>query len=283
MNPFVYHIVSGHSFFTGAAFLLIALSLTKFSNGVAKRIIIALSVLGPALILLSAAAIPYWCYAIWGLSGVALIASRFFPKLQTYCVSFFIAATLGAVSLEIPYHIYWGVDSAESNKVTVVADSVTAGMGDNDKANRWPNQIQEDYGLIVQDLSHPGETAASAKKHVESNTIDSSIVIIEIGGNDLLGSTTIQGFDESLDALLKSLRKENRQLIMFELPLPPMMNEFGRIQRRLAWKYDVRLVPKRELLAVLAPKENTLDTIHLTQAGHDKMANIVWRLIRDVY
>ena len=41
----------------------------------------------------------------------------------------------------------------------------------------------------------------------------------------------------------------------------------------------VSLVPKRVLLSILAAKDSTLDTIHLTQAGHHRMAACVWQLV----
>ena len=70
---------------------------------------------------------------------------------------------------------------------------------------------------------------------------------------------------------------------MFELPLPPFYHEFGRIQRSLARKYGVALIPKRVLLSVLAGSDSTVDTIHLTQAGQRRMAASVWRLLSGAY
>lgn len=70
---------------------------------------------------------------------------------------------------------------------------------------------------------------------------------------------------------------------MFELPLPPFCNEFGRVQRRLAAKHGVTLIPKRVFATVLAGEEATLDSIHLSRAGHERMAEVVWGLIRGAY
>ncbi len=70
---------------------------------------------------------------------------------------------------------------------------------------------------------------------------------------------------------------------MFELPLPPFRHEFGRVQRALARKYHVALIPKRVLLSVLAGSDSTVDTIHLTQAGQRRMATRVWRLLSGAF
>jgi len=106
---------------------------------------------------------------------------------------------------------------------------------------------------------------------------------VAIGGNDVLGATTTAQFEQSLDALLIELEAPNRQLVMLELPLPPFYHEYGRIQRTLAKNHNVALVPKRVLLSIIAGSESTLDSIHLSQAGHQKMANVVWGFLKSDY
>ncbi len=107
--------------------------------------------------------------------------------------------------------------------------------------------------------------------------------MIEIGGNDLLGSTSSAQFARDLDALLDHVSSPKRQVMMLELPLPPFNHEYGRIQRSLAGKHNVSLVPKRVFLSILAGNDSTLDTIHLSQAGHQQMAACVWRLVGSAF
>jgi acyl-CoA thioesterase-1 len=66
---------------------------------------------------------------------------------------------------------------------------------------------------------------------------------------------------------------------MFELPLPPFYHEFGRIQRDAAGRRQVALIPKRVFLNLLAGQGATLDSVHLSQAGHQQMADLVWELV----
>ncbi len=71
--------------------------------------------------------------------------------------------------------------------------------------------------------------------------------------------------------------------LLLEVPLPPFYHGFGRIQRRLAKKHGVKLVPKRVLLSILAGGDATLDSIHLSQAGQQKMAEVVWGIVGSGY
>lgn len=128
-----------------------------------------------------------------------------------------------------------------------------------------------------------GETARSALNRARTKPITSSLVLVEIGGNDLLGSTSSAGFARDLDALLDHVSAPGHQVIMFELPLPPFNHEYGRIQRTLARKHGVSLIPKRILLEILAAESSTLDTIHLSQAGHDRMARKVWQILSPAF
>ena len=63
--------------------------------------------------------------------------------------------------------------------------------------------------------------------------------------------------------------------------LPPLFGEFGRVQRRAAKKYGVKLIPKRILMGVLSRREATSDSIHLTGNGQQAMARAVWRIVAD--
>ena len=127
-----------------------------------------------------------------------------------------------------------------------------------------------------------GETSASAAKQLEQTSVEAPVVIIEIGGNDFLGRGSIQSFELGLDSILKALCEPKRQVVMFELPIPPLYEGYGRVQRNLASRYGVALIPKRVLLSVVEAAEATVDSIHLTQQGHDQMASFVWALLEPV-
>ncbi len=63
---------------------------------------------------------------------------------------------------------------------------------------------------------------------------------------------------------------------MFELPLLPMKNGYGRAQRQVAARHGVTLIPKRCFVELLATPGATVDGIHLSVAGQRQMAELVW-------
>jgi acyl-CoA thioesterase-1 len=283
MNWLVYHIASGHAFFSGVALIIVAALVSARSMSIARRVAVLAFLLGVIAIVISSTAIPVWGYAVAVVVTMLWLVSAYLEKWRRWTRIAVVAGWAVAAAIELPYHITPSLVSASSRSMTVIGDSVTAGMGASDQSVRWPALLAEEHNLRVQDISHPGETAGSALKRARSQQLVSSVVFLEIGGNDLLGDTTSADFSRDLDALLAYASAPGRQVIMLELPLPPFRNEYGRIQRSLARQHNVALVPKRVFLSVLAAKDSTVDTIHLTQAGHRLMAATVWNLVEKAF
>ena len=86
-----------------------------------------------------------------------------------------------------------------------------------------------------------------------------------------------------LEALLSRLKSNGRTVIVLELPLPPTFNRYGEIQRRLARRHGVRLVPKRVLLGILTTGGATLDSVHLSETGQALMAETIWGILRPAF
>lgn len=100
-------------------------------------------------------------------------------------------------------------------------------------------------------------------------------------GNDILSKNPVPVFERGLDALLAKLREGNHTIVMLELPLYPFCNRYGAVQRRLAWRHGALLVPKRVLIQLLTTPGATLDTIHLSDSGHQLMADAIWNVLEN--
>lgn len=286
MNWLIYHIASGHSFFSGVALILLGVWLSNRSAKMAKRLTVLAVLIGGLAIAISATPLPIWMYAVASsLTLVWLVGSSMgFPRAKSRSWRVIVTGIwAAAVGVELPYHFIRTPRPIASRSITVIGDSITAGMGSSDRTIRWPTLLLEEHNLNIQDLSRSGETVASANERLGSEPITSPFVFLEIGGNDLLGDTSNAQYEKDLDALLKEICISERQVMMLELPLLPFRNEFGRIQRKLAANYRVILVPKRVLLSIVTADDSTVDGIHLTQSGHRRMAEVVWGLIRPAF
>lgn len=283
MNSIVFHIASGHAFFTGVILVIVAVLFSISKRPFLNRLTVLVFLIGCIAIVLSSAALPYWVYAVATVITLAWIASRFVVSWRRWTAYATIAIWLLAAFIEFPYHITHDLNPTSNHRITIVGDSVSAGVEGNETSETWPSIIGREHQLQVQDMSHVGETVASALSRAKSNVITGSVVVVELGGNDILGSTTSLKFESDLDELLGYLVANNRQIIMFEMPLPPFCHAFGRAQRTVAAKHNVTLVPKYIFLSVIAGDDFTLDSVHLSQSGHKFMADCVWRLLKTAF
>ena len=111
------------------------------------------------------------------------------------------------------------------------------------------------------------------------DAVAAALVVLEIGGNDVLGPTSADDFEKNLERLLTKVCRADNTVVMLELPLPPLYNRFGAAQRRLARRFGVTLVPKRYFAGVLAEPGATLDGLHLSHVGHEAMSRMIWKTI----
>ena len=236
---------------------------------------------GISLVVLSATPMSLWLYVVWfGLCIAVRMAfiSRTSFRLKVATIIAFAFLSLSLCLTELLYHWVQPVTVFTNQPVFVLGDSISAGIGSKERV--WPVVLGDLSKLQVINLARPGATIETALDEAGNITATNALVIVEIGGNDLLGHTDHRTFHEQLDKLLGKLKAGNHHIVMFELPLLPFWNAYGADQRMLAKKYGVTLIPKRYLAGLFGQKGATLDGLHLFQQGHDKLARIVFGLLR---
>jgi lysophospholipase L1-like esterase len=165
--------------------------------------------------------------------------------------------------------------------IYVIGDSVSAGIGGKTE-KPWPLRISETTGIDVINLAQAGATVHSAlMKQVPQVNIPKQLLLLEIGGNDLFGPTPTTEFKQDLKQIISILLKDDHTVVMFELPILPWQYRYTLIQRELAEKYAIILIPKRFLAGIFSHKETTSDLAHLTETGHRLMADKVWELMQN--
>jgi lysophospholipase L1-like esterase len=288
MNPLALTIADGRAFFFGLAMVLAAeAAILWLGTGVLRTIAACLALVGVVLVLFSPVPVSLWALGPWlviSIGGVLVgNRGRAWRPAQIGAAALLLAATLWLGLAEAPYHFRPLVTVPPEKTVYVVGDSLSSGtryprLQPHERC--WPEALHEMTGLPVVNLAVPGAKVHSAMPQLRGIQQPNSVVIVEIGGNDLLQGTDPGVFRIQLDALLAALRKDRHEILMFELPLYPFTTAFGRAQRELAAKYGVALIPSRCLTEVFGMKGGTIDGLHFSPAGHAALAAIVARLLR---
>ncbi len=288
MSPWAAHFASGNVFFTGVALLVAAVawsSLPVLRPSVRRRTLLFY----PAVVLIavSATPLPYWLYGAWFavaamwfvlVRRVKPAGSQSLIRISAVStISICVVVVLGELRTLFPP----ALPVSTGATVYVIGDSVSAGMNDAPE-NTWPAVMGRRYSVPVVNLSQAGGTARSALRQAEQIDLEPSVVVVEIGGNDLLSGVGSHEFTTDLRRLLEETCQPGRRVLLMELPLPPFCNEYGRVQRELAAEFGCQMISKRTFVAILSEPDGTVDSVHLSPNGHSLMADRMWNCLAPV-
>jgi acyl-CoA thioesterase I len=283
MDPILLRFADGSIFFagmlltTGAEWLLIFVR-----NRISRPALNVVAIVGMILVVVSATPLPLWAYFIWiisATSGIVLVnRAASSTRSQVLSCTVVLVTTVSLCIAESPNRQLPELTVPEGTTVYVLGDSISAGVGTGERC--WPSVLAEITHLRIDNLAHPGATVESALAQAKEIVQPHGVVILEIGGNDLLGEANASVFERHLDTLVSALCAAHHQVLLLELPLFPFQNAFGHAQRSVAKRHGVTLLPKRYFAQVLGTDNGTLDGLHLSQAGHDAMARIIADVLR---
>jgi acyl-CoA thioesterase-1 len=276
--------IGGQAFFLGMAVCLLGCSLKSFftKTTIIQSIARVTMLAGVVFVVLSAAPFSFWVYGVL----FALLASAAFrptkgrwqdKKIDCLLLLFLLAQSLLMVRSEVLLSMPPKIPFATSDTLFVIGDSLS--MGAHRPGKNWPEFLGDLAKLKVRNLSFGGAKVASSLDNALRIDQDHALVILELGGNDLLGGTSIPKFRDDLEKMLALVCGPHRRVAMIELPLPPFYNRFGRVQRDLAKSHGVTLIPKRYLAKVLTTPGATVDGLHLSNAGHALLARVLFEML----
>ena len=275
-NFLVGQFIGGQALYLGIALCLMGCSLKIFFSKSRIQSLARITVLaGIIFVVLSAAPFSWWAY---GAFFSLLIFAAFVPTdrlrwaTQARRLPFVLALLVGSwmIGTEIHYSLPPKIQLATADTLFVIGDSIS--IGADPPGKNWPDLLGDLNKLNVRNFSFGGAKVESSLDSALRIDREEALVILEIGGNDLLGGTSISKFRGDLDKLLSLVSGPHRQVAMIELPLPPFYNQYGMVQRALAASHHVTLIPKRYLARVIGTPGATVDGLHLSNTGHALLA-----------
>ncbi|MFH5802543.1 SGNH/GDSL hydrolase family protein [Alienimonas sp. DA493] len=290
------HFAGGGAFFTACGLLLAAVGLRLAAGFVrgesagrrAERLShvgALLAVLGTVVLCFSADPLPRWWYGfVFCATAWWAFASRpTWPAGWRYGSAATLAALLlWGVGWELTWRLGPTIPPVAERELVVVGDSLTAGVGG--EAARWPDLLERTHNLPVVVRAVPGATVADPLAGSGWDVPETGgVLLLELGGNDMLGGTNLGAFRSDLRTLLERLKRKTAArggtVVAVGLPLPPFHGAYGRAQRAACQQADVPLIPRHVLADVLFAPHATTDGLHLSPTGHDAMAAAMWDVV----
>ncbi len=291
LNQFAaYLFSSGDAFFVGAVLIALGRATTwHFRRHRTAKWLRLVTVLGVIFFLLSMTPLPWWLYGLCLIPPLVSLNVPFraddkarWPRIVRRAQPIVELLFLTSVTAELieRHRLHVPPLATFPAEVHVIGDSLSAGIA-SEQEPLWPNLLASEWQVPMRNHAQAGATTASAFRQAEEIECDDCLVLIEIGGNDLLSGRDSQQIEADLDRLLAQLRRSRQTLVLFELPVPPIPGayEFARLQRRLAHRHAVRLIPRREFANVLLTPGATTDGLHLSHSGHRALADLLLRVM----
>lgn len=234
--------ISGRAFFYGIAVCLLGCFLKLLSQRTLIHSLARITLLtGVVLVVLSAAPISLWLYGVffallaWTVFNLGKAGKPAEKRVYLVPLILLVAQSFLMAGMEIRYVIAPTIPFPKSDTLFVLGDSIS--IGADPPGKNWPQLLGDSAMLKVRSFSAGGAKVEDALAGARRINQDDALVIIEIGGNDLLSGTSIPKFREGLEKLMALAYGQRRIVAMVELPLPPFYNRYGIAQRALA-KYS---------------------------------------------
>jgi len=161
----------------------------------------------------------------------------------------------------------------EGSVVLVIGDSITSGYGLAPE-QAWPAQLAQRTGWKVIAAGVSGDRTAGGRARLPALLGEHSpaLVIIELGGNDLLRGVSAADIVANLEAMIAAARAHNARIVLMAAPQPTAMGTLtgfsaAPFYRDLATRQKVALI-ENALPAVLSESKLRLDALHPTAEGH---------------
>jgi acyl-CoA thioesterase-1 len=167
--------------------------------------------------------------------------------------------------------------AARGQVVTILGDSITAGLGLPAQA-ALPAQLHlalEQLGVhnVVRGSGVSGDTTAGGAARVDfSIQPDTAVVVVALGGNDLLQGLDPKGTRTNLERILARLKQRRMGVVLAGIAAPPELGrgyarDFDAVYTGLARQYGVALYP--DLLAGVGRNRTLLqsDGLHPNAQG----------------
>ena len=286
MNPAALFFASGDSLYPGALLLGLAVIAGPSPQSRGLRLLHSLAMwLGLALIVMGCPPVSGWMaaaflvvFSLWLIAKGRVRPDSPWSRVHIAAAAVLLVWLLVVSGSEFLQRRGPRISGEPKHQLTVIGDSISSGIDTHTTA--WPILLQQQTGIPVRILSRAGAGVLEARAMASQVQPEERLVLIEIGGNDLLSGMSSAEFGEGLESLLSSLTMPKRTVVMFELPLLPNKIGFGQVQRHLAVKYRVFLIPKHFFTGILSGADSTSDGLHLSESGAWRMATVVAHLLR---
>ena len=164
--------------------------------------------------------------------------------------------------------------------IVAFGDSLIQGIGAT-AGNTLPEQISELINQPVLNLGVSGNTSAQGLSRISDIPTNASLVILSLGGNDILRKVPLTETEENLDLITKTLTDNGSVVLLLDIRAPVFGRPYKQLYQRVAAGNDQVLLAENVFEGVIGNQALMSDPIHPNDAGYQIMAERINAVIRN--
>lgn len=170
---------------------------------------------------------------------------------------------------------------APSDIVLAFGDSLTYGTGAKAEES-YPAVLAQLTGRTVVRAGVPGEQTAGGLQRLPAvlDEHQPRLVIVCLGGNDMLRKGSHQVIENNLREMLKAIRSRGMDAVLVGVPAPGLITSAPEFYDKLAKEFGIPY-EGRIVTSVLYKPELKSDPIHPNADGYRRIAEAMATLLRD--
>ncbi len=170
---------------------------------------------------------------------------------------------------------------AASDTVLAFGDSLTFGTGAKPE-DSYPAVLAQLISRNVVRAGVPGEQTAGGLARLPAMLDEHrpKLVIVCLGGNDMLRKQPQSAIETNLREILKTIRARGIDMVLVGVPTPGLITSAPEFYTKLAQEFGIPYEGKI-VTSVLYSPELKSDPIHPNADGYRKMAEAIAKLLRD--
>lgn len=166
------------------------------------------------------------------------------------------------------------------SNIIALGDSLTVGYGGT-SGKDYVTLLSQKIGRPVLNRGVLGDTTADGLRRLDADVLahDPQIVIIFLGGNDVLGRASIDQTFANLDAIVRRIQARGAMVVLVEFRPPTMGLEFGRRFKQLARERGCVRVPN-VFHGIFTDPRMKSDQIHFNDRGYAVLADRIYEAMK---
>jgi acyl-CoA thioesterase I len=166
------------------------------------------------------------------------------------------------------------------SNIIAFGDSLTQGVGAG-PGEDYPRQLSAMAGVPIINRGTGGITTGEALAHLDRDVLndDPRIVIVLLGGNDLLHQLSVRETFRNLDTIVTRIQEKGALVILVGIKGLTFADHYGSEYKTLAWKKGAVFVPNI-LHGIIDDPRLKSDQFHPNGAGYKIMAERILKALQ---